>query len=260
MVGCKIQNCPIKRGECTMFSVPFEPITRKIWIDIIEKYQEFDYIPMVFPLCELHFDASDIIRYGKRTKLQSGAVPKYFENLDFDRLNRNEPNKNYNPKKKHKKSEGASEEIEPNFDFVSVESIVKNEPDAIPLEYEYNDLVSESLSVCDASTQTEDVAESPNGKCHGSTSTESAQSQRLPQSKMDTANISSNENEVTVCISQREYARLLLTDLECIKANEKINRLKLKCQAKAKEVKQLQDSLSYHKKKLSELTKHSQQE
>ncbi|XP_055314044.1 uncharacterized protein LOC129575133 isoform X2 [Sitodiplosis mosellana] len=133
MVGCKIQNCPIKRGECTMFSVPFEPITRKIWIDIIEKYQEFDYIPMVFPLCELHFDASDIIRYGKRTKLQSGAVPKYFENLDFDRLNRNEPNKNYNPKKKHKKSEGASEEIEPNFDFVSVESIVKNEPDAIPL-------------------------------------------------------------------------------------------------------------------------------
>lgn len=95
--------------------------------------------------------------------------------------------------------------------------------------------------MCDASTQTESGTEENHLKSHGSS-----------------GNASSNEDEATVCISQREYSRLLKIDFEFIKANVQIRELKNKCDLKAKQIKQLQDTLSYYKKK-SDSTEHSPQ-
>lgn len=60
------------------FSIPHDPNTRNKWIAAIETFQKFDYVVQCYLVCALHFDASDIERNGKRTKLKSGALPKYF--------------------------------------------------------------------------------------------------------------------------------------------------------------------------------------
>lgn len=61
-----------------MPSVPYEPYVRAKWIEAIETYQEFDYTPTRFHLCENHFQPNDIQRFGTRTTLKPGTIPSIF--------------------------------------------------------------------------------------------------------------------------------------------------------------------------------------
>lgn len=58
--------------------VPLESSLRAKWVHQISKHQEFDYIPVNYPDCTLHFDQSEIIQQGKRTTIQKGALPTIF--------------------------------------------------------------------------------------------------------------------------------------------------------------------------------------
>lgn len=60
------------------FSVPHERVLRKKWIEMISKHQEFDYIPMNYAVCEMHFDAECILQTGKRRTLIKGSLPTIF--------------------------------------------------------------------------------------------------------------------------------------------------------------------------------------
>lgn len=58
--------------------MPLDPEIRSKWIAQITKHQEFDEIPVTYPVCKLHFNEQQIIRRGKRNTLQKGAVPTIF--------------------------------------------------------------------------------------------------------------------------------------------------------------------------------------
>lgn len=64
---------------------------------------------------------------------------------------------------------------------------------------------------------------------------------------------------MTVCISQREYTRLLHNDVEYLRVKANVNSLKSKCLTKSVQIKQLQDAVSYYKKRISSFTKSLQQ-
>lgn len=65
------------------FSVPHDPILRKKWIEQIEKHQPFDRMPISYPVCERHFDATNLVRNGKRCTLIKGTVPTIFPEYVF---------------------------------------------------------------------------------------------------------------------------------------------------------------------------------
>lgn len=68
---CKLNGC---ESYGSTFSVPYNSL-RKQWIEFIEKYQEFDYRPIRFFVCEKHFEPHQIIRIGSKNKLKAGTVP-----------------------------------------------------------------------------------------------------------------------------------------------------------------------------------------
>lgn len=63
--------------------MPHDPELRSKWKHQINKHQVFDDIPISFPVCALHFDATQIVRRGKRTTLEKGALPFIFPKYTF---------------------------------------------------------------------------------------------------------------------------------------------------------------------------------
>lgn len=61
-----------------------------------------------------------------------------------------------------------------------------------------------------------------------------------------------HESDVIV-IGKNEYHRLLVNEIQLLKANEKVLSLKKSCREKSDEIKKLQDSLNYFKKQLLDL-------
>lgn len=60
------------------FSVPLDIEKRKSWIQAIESYQEFDYVPAIYSICEFHFAEGEIVKRGNRRMLAKGVVPTLF--------------------------------------------------------------------------------------------------------------------------------------------------------------------------------------
>lgn len=71
-------------------SVPSKPNKRKLWIEAIEKHQEFNYHISTFSVCESHFPENAINQNGKRTTLYPNVIPTIFpqnkENLAVEFL------------------------------------------------------------------------------------------------------------------------------------------------------------------------------
>lgn len=64
---------------------------RRIWIDAIEKFQQFDYAAAKFFVCELHFLPEQIMRSGGRTDLVDGSVPTIFKSPNVEFLDEDWP-------------------------------------------------------------------------------------------------------------------------------------------------------------------------
>lgn len=64
------------------FRVPSEPSRRKLWIDAIEQFQDFDYYVSKFYVCELHFENGSFRRIGEKTILSPNIVPTIFNSTE----------------------------------------------------------------------------------------------------------------------------------------------------------------------------------
>lgn len=51
---------------------------RDKWIQNIETHQQYDWEPVYFSVCELHFEPDAIIRHGSSFKLKKGTLPTIF--------------------------------------------------------------------------------------------------------------------------------------------------------------------------------------
>ncbi|XP_031639239.1 THAP domain-containing protein 1-like [Contarinia nasturtii] len=78
MVFCKIKNCTTKKGERTVFNIPYDPKVRSEWAKQIRRHQSFDDTTITYPVCILHFTPVDIKIAGKRTTIKKGSVPTIF--------------------------------------------------------------------------------------------------------------------------------------------------------------------------------------
>lgn len=76
-----------------IFRVPTMDPNRRKWIQAIEKFQPFDYIPQTYYVCQFHFLSEDIEKRGKRNFVISGRVPSIFKKIQSnENVNSRGPN------------------------------------------------------------------------------------------------------------------------------------------------------------------------
>lgn len=80
---CSLKLCKTNSNSgLSLFYWPKSEITREKWKKFMisqgkSNVNNFKHLK----LCELHFDLCDIIRIGKKTRLNEGAEPKYANNV-----------------------------------------------------------------------------------------------------------------------------------------------------------------------------------
>lgn len=61
-----------------IFRTPKDGVRRKLWIELISKYQQYDFSSTHYLICERHFMADDFNDKNGKQELKSQAAPTIF--------------------------------------------------------------------------------------------------------------------------------------------------------------------------------------